>query len=383
MVRWKSGSLDDLYVVFQVMLFAGYSYAHLLNRLLSVRQQILVHCILLALAVLSLPITPSPEWKPVGNQSPTGLILVLLTYKIGLPYFLLSATGPLLQSWLGSSQACESPYRLYSLSNVGSLLALLSFPFLVEPSLSSLQQSWIWSWAFAGFAVLCGMSGWVLYRAGQGVRTIENSDQDRSVAWSSRLAWFSLPALACVLLLSTTNQICMDLGSIPFLWIAPLTAYLLSFILTFDSHRWYHRRLFIALAIAAYLLMYTLKLMGFRASLPLEVGLYITGLFSVCMICHGEVVSLKPHARRLTSFYLTLSAGGACGGLFVGLIAPHIFQGYFEWHLGLLASFLLFADLCLRPWGMWKERVTAAFKLTAVTATLLCAHFCVQHLQYS
>jgi hypothetical protein len=363
---------------FQVTLFAGYSYAHVLHRLLTIQRQIVLHCCLLLLALLTLPITPSMDWKPAGDESPTWLILSLLLCKVGAPYFLLSSTGPLLQSWLGSSSACERPYRLYSLSNVGSMLALLSFPFLIEPSLSSSQQSVWWSWAFASFAVLCSASGLVLYRAklkssivpgDQGALAIEKA---RASTWTDYLNWFSLPCLASVLLLATTNQLCVDTGSIPFLWIAPLAVYLLSFILTFDSDRWYNRRVFIMLAASALMAIYGIKMQQIMIPLPVEIGLYLTGLLACCMVCHGEVVALKPCSTKLTSFYLTMSAGGACGGIFVGLIAPTIFRGYFEWQLSLLACILLFAELYLSYNPSRQRRVTPSMKVIT-TATILVA----------
>ena len=148
---WYGGSpgvWTTCMLVFQVLLFGGYAYAHLLNRLLPLRSQIALHCGLLLLATLTLPITPTSAWKPAGNESPTWMIMLLLCCKVGSPYFLLSSTGPLLQSWLGQSKIIEQPYRLYSLSNVGSMLALLSFPFLIEPAFSSSVQSTIWSIAF-------------------------------------------------------------------------------------------------------------------------------------------------------------------------------------------------------------------------------------------
>lgn len=366
---------------FQVTLFAGYSYAHALHRWLSIKGQITLHCVFLVLAIFTLPITPSIEWKPVGDESPTWLILALLACKVGVPYFLLSSTGPLLQSWLGSTQACDRPYRLYSLSNVGSMLALLSFPFIIEPSFSSSQQSVFWSWAFAGFAFLCGVSGTVLYfSVGRLTSTANGSGSDDAgtrsqctLGWDRYASWFALPALASVLLLATTNQLCVDTGSIPFLWIAPLAVYLLSFILTFDSERWYNRRLFIMAAAVALMSIYCLKMVNLKIPLMAEIALYLAGLFSCCMVCHGEVVALKPDSSRMTSFYLTLSAGGAFGGIFVGLIAPTIFRGYFEWQLGLLACILLFVDLYLGYSSFWQKLVQPRTKAIGVALVLIVA----------
>lgn len=369
---------------FQVVLFAGYTYAHLLHRWLSIRGQVTTHVILLVLAMLTLPISPSAEWKPSGEESPIGLILLLLVAKVGFPYFLLSSTGPLLQSWLAVSSYSNQPYRLYSLSNIGSLLALLSFPFAFEPIFSSSQQAAIWSWAFAGFVLLCIVSGFALSRTSlakvkSGIDSAERhtnvpSEVVQTIDLKRRLAWFSLPALASMMLLATTNQICIDTAVIPFLWIIPLSIYLISFILTFDSSRWYSRRAYIMLAAVAFTSLYFLKLVKFESPLLLSLGIYFVGLLGACMVCHGELVRLKPNSQHLTSFYLTMSAGGACGGLFVGLLAPLIFRGYFEWQLSLLACILLFADCYLRESAAWC-RIPLRFKIASAAATILIAMF--------
>ncbi len=384
---WFGGSTGvwtTCMLFFQVVLFAGYAYAHLLHRWFTIRGQVTTHVILLVLAMLTLPIAPSAEWKPSGEESPIGLILLLLVAKVGFPYFLLSSTGPLLQSWLASSSYSNQPYRLYSLSNIGSLLALLSFPFAFEPIFSSSQQATIWSWAFAGFVLLCIVSGVALSRTSLGsVNSVDDpvsrpantsSEVVQTIEMKRRLAWFGLPALASMMLLATTNQICIDTAVIPFLWIIPLSIYLISFILTFDSSRWYSRRAYIMLAAVAFTALYFLKLVKFESPLLLSLGIYFVGLLGACMVCHGELVRLKPNAQHLTSFYLTMSAGGACGGLFVGLLAPLIFRGYFEWQLSLLACILLFADCYLRESAAWC-RIPLRFKIASAAAIVLIAMF--------
>ena len=347
-------------LVFQLLLFGGYAYAHLLNRFMQLNKQVLLHSGLLLMALCTLPITPTPDWKPMGDESPTWMIMLLLLCKIGAPYFLLSSTGPLLQSWLGQSKACEHPYQLYSLSNLGSMLALLSFPFVIEPMFSSTLQSTIWSFSFVGFAFACGLSGIVLYRS---MPSTPSNNQERSgiekraFDWGTTGAWFALSMLPSVMLLATTNQVCLDAGVIPFLWVIPLAIYLLSFILTFDSDRWYSRRPFIMIAMLAFLGLYLLKIVEYKTPLSIELTLYFAGLFSACMVCHGELVRLKPHSNRLTSFYMIMSAGGACGGIFVALVAPFLFQGYFEWQLGLFACILVFLETYLKSNRIWSSRV--------------------------
>lgn len=370
-------------LVFQVLLFGGYAYAHLLSRFLTLPRQVLLHCSLLAIAILSLPITPTPDWKPIGTESPTWMIMLLLVAKIGAPYFLLSSTGPLLQSWLGQSNVLAAPYRLYSLSNVGSMLALLSFPFVIEPALSSTQQSIAWSFGFGAFVVICAVSGWVLTRTPSAVATSIDSNADSNDATSPTqpnatddsqyLAWFTLSCLASVMLLATTNQVCLDTGVIPFLWVVPLAIYLLSFILTFDSDRWYRRRPLIMLSTISFLALYLFKLFETKVPLPVELLLYFTGLFAACMVCHGELVSLKPHPKKLTSFYMTMSAGGASGGIFVGLIAPQIFQSYIEWQLSLLGCILLFLNVYLQSNNYWRTKLPMWKKATGFATIAIVA----------
>lgn len=353
-------------LVFQVLLFAGYAYAHLLDKYLPISKQVLLHIAVLILAALLLPITPSQDWKPQGDDSPTWLIVSLLIVKIGLPYFVLSSTGPLLQSWLGQTEACDQPHRLYSLSNVGSLLALLSFPFVFEPAFSSTQQSTIWSITFVVFAVSCGISAVVIFSSCRSSKSSNFQSVDTNSAAainpSTVGSWFVLSMLPSTMLLATTNQVCLDVGVIPFLWVIPLSIYLLSFVLTFESERWYHRRLCVLLAMVSFLLLYLSKMIEYKVPLLLELGLHFAGLFFACMVCHGELVRLRPEAKRLTAFYLTMSAGGACGGLFVGLLAPILFNGYFEWQLALLACILVFLETYLRSNEQWTDRVPLSVK---------------------
>jgi SAM-dependent methyltransferase len=371
---WYGGSpgvWTTCLLVFQVLLFGGYAYAFALNRFLKLRMQIALHCSLLLLATVTLPITPTSEWKPTGIESPTWMIMLLLLCKIGAPYFLLSSTGPLLQSWLGQSKILEQPYRLYSLSNVGSMLALLSFPFAIEPALSSSEQSSIWSICFAVFAVACSLSGFALFysrKQTQVVAEVAVETESKPIAGTRIATWFGLAMLPSVMLLATTNQVCLDAGVIPFLWVIPLAIYLLSFILTFDSERWYSRRPCIMMATVSFLILFFLKLIAYQTPLLVELTLYFSGLLFACMVCHGELVSIKPHAKKLTLFYMTMSAGGAFGGIFVGLLSPLLFTGYFEWQLSLFVCVLVFLDIYLQSNSFWANRVPAKYKLMGAFA---------------
>lgn len=326
---------------FQVLLFAGYAYAHLVNSRLAPRTQATVHFVLLALAACALPIIPDASWKPKGDEDPLLRIVCLLAATVGVPFFVLSSTGPLLQGWFSRTHSGRSPYRLYALSNVASLLALVSFPFLFEPILATSQQGRFWSWGFGLFALLC--AGCALGLARQVVveppLTARVADADRSASPPSgmRCLWFALAMVPSVLLLATTNQVCQDSASVPFLWILPLTLYLLSFILCFDGERWYSRRFLMPAALIGMALAYQVMRAGPFVPLLRQLVTYFFMLFACAMVCHGELVRLKPAARHLTVFYLLISAGGAAGGIFVGVVAPLLFKGYFELHVGLFA----------------------------------------------
>lgn len=337
-------------LVFQVLLFAGYAYAHVTTQYLSPRHQGYLHVLLLMIALMTLPITPDSSWKPTNSDWPALKIILLTMSSVGLPYFILSSTGPLVQGWFSRTHQGQSPYRLYSLSNVGSLLALVSYPFLVETSFSTATQSVLWSLLFAMFALLCSASAIAMWKRSSVIgSSFKVSDEFVKVhrpTWGLTGIWFGLAMTPSVMLLATTNQVCLDVAVIPFLWVLPLALYLLTFILCFDSDRWYSRRPY---ATASAILLFGAMLLSskvFAASLVVQVAVYFSAMFCCCMVCHGELVSLKPHPRYLTFYFLTISAGGAAGGLFVGLLAPLLFVSYYELQTGIVAFAMLY--MCLR-----------------------------------
>lgn len=336
---------------FQVLLLGGYAYAHLLSRRFKPRAQGIVHGVLLLAALLFLPVTPSDAWKPRGNGDPVTEILLLLGVCLGLPYFILSATGPLLQQWFSRTNPGVSPYRLYALSNIGSLLALVSYPFLIETNLTRLAQARFWGWGFAAFVICCGYCALLLVRAKPVVETSGKPQRGKpaEVARVTRRVWglwLLLPACASILLLATTNKLCQDIAVMPFLWVLPLAIYLLSFIISFDNPRWYQRTLFaIAMVVALPAVCWAL-FMETDLSLGWQVGVYTGALFVCCMVCHGELYRLRPDPSQLTGFYLMIAAGGALGGLFVAVIAPLIFADYYELHWALLLCGALFTSIC-------------------------------------
>ena len=332
---------------FQMALLLGYLYAHALVRYLRPRTQMLVHAGLLLLSALALPVYPSTAWKPLGGEDPTLRILGLLAVTVGLPYFLLSTTGPLLQAWYARRFQGAMPYRLYALSNAGSMFALLSYPVLFEPVFTTHQQAWMWSAAYGVFVVLCGVTaiGSGPGARGQGPGASSASPGAHAVPPSAKkyLIWLLLPAVASLLLLAITNHLSQNVAAIPFLWVLPLSIYLLTFILCFEGSGWYRRNPYLQLlAVALGSMAYALSVDS-TGSVPIRVmvPLFTMGLFTCCMVCHGELARLKPDPRYLTHFYVMIAAGGALGGLLVGLVAPRLFNAIYEMPLGLVACAVL------------------------------------------
>ena len=335
---------------FQVLLVAGYAYAHFVVSRLSGRGQALLHGSLLAAAILTLPVLPDAGWKPTTSDSPTLQILMILGATVGLPYLLLSSTGPLLQGWYVRLHPGRSPYRLYALSNAGSLLALLTYPFLIEPWVRLADQGRFWSLGYVAFVVLGVLCCRLLLRGAPGpvpqrVRTQQGDGRPglRAVA-----SWLLLSATGSGLLLATTNQMCLDVAVVPFLWVVPLALYLITFILCFDSDRWYARPLFAALLPLALLWVVRLLHLGIRAGLVEQVAGYSFTLFVSCMVCHGELARQRPAPRHLTFFFLMISIGGAFGGAFVAIGAPALFSGPYEFPLLLTLCAALVAATYLR-----------------------------------
>jgi spermidine synthase len=405
---------------FQVLLLGGYAYAHWLNGLSRPAWQAAVHLVLLAGAAATLPITPGAAWQPADGSFPTGRILLLLLVNVGLPYFVLSSTGPLIQAWYSRAYAGRSPYRLYALSNVGSLGALLSYPFLFEPALTTGRQGALWSLAFAVFAALCACLAILTWRlppeaAAPAVdravasggkkksRDVKKRGEQAKAAETAKptsrefVSWLLLPALASVMFLAVTNHVCQDVAVVPLLWIAPLSLYLLSFIICFDREAWYRRRWF-ALAVVVSIIAICInivhqgfdellsrmqipfQLAGIAGNLAVQVTLYLTAMFLVCMLCHGELVRRKPPARHLTSFYLAVAAGGALGGVFVAVICPLVFSEYYEFNLGLAAAFVLAVAVLAERTGHRKESHDEKLRqwvlgATALAATLVIVQF--------
>jgi len=365
-LAWFGGSAavwTTCMLFFQVGLLLGYLYSHYLIQRLSARRQAVLHGSLLAASLLLLPVLPGASWKPTGLENPTVRILGLLTATVGLPYFLLSSTSPLLQAWYSRRFGVAMPYRLFALSNLGSMLALLSYPTLIEPQLVGGVQVWVWSIAYGLFAALCALAAMLAARmpvVTPAEATPESSAEPKPSS-GLHLLWVGLAACGSMLMLAVANHLTQDVAAIPFLWVLPLSLYLLSFILTFDARGWYRRNLFmVLLAPALGGLSYLQSISGERTNMMRDILLFAACMFVACMVCHGELARLKPSPRHLTSFYLMLAIGGAAGGLFVAVVAPYLFPTYLELPVVIALSALLTVLLAIEEPGIPYKRALAS-----------------------
>ncbi len=366
---------------FQLLLFAGYLYAHLLRTYFAPAAQGMIHLALLAVAALMLPIEPSDAWKPTGSESPMIHLLWMLAVHVGLPYFVLSSTGPLIQAWLSYRSESDSVYRLYALSNAGSLAALLSYPFVVEPILSVSDQSVAWSLMFCLFVLVEGVIAIGLLRHSKvgpdqtAAREQGSPLPTAAVPWAIRSAWIALPALASTMLLVVTNHVCQDIAVIPFLWVLPLSLYLISFIVCFDSPHWYRPKLIAAATLAAILTIQAKHVLPGSIQLIAEASCYMMTLLGVCLICHGEVARIKPHAAQLTLYYAMLSGGGAIGGIIVALICPILLDTFIELPLilGMVTALTCIVFFACQGWLESKYDWSAARRLRFPAAALMIA----------
>ena len=351
---------------FQSLLLAGYAYAHATNARLAPRPQAILHVALLAAAVATLPIAPAEAWKPQGDDEPISAILLLLAVAVGLPYLLLSATSPLVQAWFARERPGANPYRLFALSNVASLAALVGYPVLVEPNLTNGEQVAGWSWLFGLFALLCAALAWRSAVPAAGVPAAPAGPAPRR---AELLHWLALSAAGSVMLLAVTNHITQNVAAIPLLWLAPLTLYLLTFILAFEGG-FYRSELFWSFCLVwlmgmAWLLVDT----DYQFDLPVQLALFLSGLFVTCLFCHGELYRLRPSPRHLTAYYLTIAAGGALGGVLVAVVAPLAFDGYYELGLAMVAVAFLVALRCATLHEVARNMSLAA--LMAVTGAAI------------
>jgi hypothetical protein len=353
-------------VFFQSALLLGYLYADATIRRLSPRRQPVLHLSLLVVSLLWLPIAPQVFWRSHVTVDPAWRILGLLMFSIGLPFLLLSSTSPLLQTWYARRTPDRSPYHLFALSNLASLLALLSFPFLIEPRLSSGHQAALWSIGYGLFALFCALSAWISRSYPPIAHAAPETSQDEAPpSFSTKLLWLSLSACSSMMLLAVTNHLSENVAPVPLLWVVPLALYLLSFAIVFAKRRLYSRWLtarFMAVALGA--AGYAIYDSSITHAIQISVPLFCTALFVVCLFCHGELVQRKPAVCYLTSFYLILALGGALGAVCIGLLAPHILSGIFELPIVLLIASLLAAVV------LWREGWSARLFWACATACM-------------
>ena len=373
---WFGGSAavwTTCLVFFQVALLAGYAYTDFTTRKLKPRTQVIVHVVLLLASLAVLPILADVSWKPHGDEDPGARILGLLIATLGLPYLLLATTGPLVQAWFARSFPQGTVYRLFALSNLASMLALISYPFVFETWIATATQATAWSAGYALFALLCAASAFASLRGGAITSIAEPAaaaaqNDAPAPGKLTVFLWLALSAMGSWLLLAITNHITQNIASIPFLWLAPLTLYLLTFILCFESDGWYQRSLMLGpLAIILGFCAWGLQTSDVTLDIKIAIPLYLAGLFVCCMFFHGELAKIRPAPRYLTQFYLMVSLGGALGGMFVGLIAPRLFPSYSELGLGFVVTAIL-ASVTLRktPILVW---------LTAMAVAGICGYF--------
>lgn len=392
---WFGGSAavwTTCMVFFQVVLLAGYFYSDFVIRKLTPRKQAIVHTTLLLASALCLPITAAEALKPTGASHPIADILWLLTLTIGLPYLMLATTGPLVQAWFTREFSSARVYRLYALSNLASMTALIAYPPLIEPYAQARTQSIGWSVAYIAFAVLAIAAAW----RGARVRTMEpaatpapamsdepiNPIASPPPAVGAQAMWLLLAGLGSVLLLAVTTHITQNVASIPFLWVLPLALYLITFILCFDGEGWYRPAIMRPLAVIACGVMLAGLTLRFgdaglqRGLIPIRyaVPLYAVGLFLTCMFVHGELVARKPSPAHLTRFYLMVSLGGAIGGLLVGIAAPLLFSWYWELPIALTIVAALGVTLSATATSLQTGRTPhLAVKLIGLLAVVGCA----------
>ena len=359
-------------VFFQFVLLLGYAYAHWLSSRVAPARQSGIHIALLVASLAFLPIAPDAAWKPAGGDNPVVGILMLLFATVGLPYFLLSATSPLIQSWFARAYPGSSPYRLFALSNFASMLALLGYPFLFEPWFTNPQQSGWWSAGYAMFVLACaalawksrGLSALAAQHGPVAVLAAEPAPRARSI-----VLWLALSAMGSVTLLGVSNHLTQNISSIPLLWVIPLAVYLLTFILCFEGRTWYRRNAYLGilpwfLCVMAWLLADK----GMQFELLWQIAAFTAGLYFVCMFCHGELARMRPGPRYLTLFYLIVSLGGVVGGILVGIIAPVTLPGYLELEIALVAIAIL---AVITNWGRPWPIVAVLVAVTAFTVGAL------------
>lgn len=348
-------------VFYQMLLFAGYLYAHYLSTRFTYKRQVQVHAAIILISFIALPVALPEGMIPPTESNPTLWLVWTLFVSIGLPFFVLSTTSPLIQKWFShvGHKTSHDPYFLYAASNIGSLLALLSYPFLLEPNVGLIQQKWVWSVGYIGLTLFVAACGWFFIRDYQQIEADTEEEQVVPDAPSmlTKLYWLALAFVPSSLLLGLTNFISTDIAAVPLLWIIPLTLYLLSFVFVFSRWAGVIHRLSLQLQPIVLLPFIAYSFIN-PAILPywLDLILHLTAFFLATMVCHGELAKNRPHTAYLTLFYLVMSFAGMLGGMFNTFVAPFIFEGIYEYPIMIVAALLLRPAITLEPdqrWTSW------------------------------
>jgi hypothetical protein len=335
-------------VFYQAVLLAGYGYAHLTTRWLGVRRQTLLHAVVMLLPLAVLPIRLPAGWAPSSFEHPMEWLLLALLIGVGLPFFVVSTTGPLVQRWLAgtSHPAASDPYFLYATSNLGSFAGLMTYPFIAEPLMGLGLQSRTWAWGYAAL-VVCLVVCAILVRSRPGAPGADDPPSagadldDAPIRPQRRLRWVALAFAPSSLLLGVTLHLSTDIAAVPLLWVVPLALYLLTFTLAFARRRRFLHP--VALRAFPLLLLPLLVVLVARAIEPLLLvaGLHLLVLFVASLICHGALAADRPHPRQLTEFYFWIALGGVLGGVFSAILAPLIFNTVLEYPIALVLVCLL------------------------------------------
>lgn len=321
-------------VFFQAALLAGYAYAHLLSRALRPAHQVVAHLLVLAAATAFLPVAVAEGWEPdVGL--PVLWLLALLAVSIGLPFFAVAATAPLLQRWFSRTDHAHAhdPYFLYAASNLGSVVALVGYPLALEPWLSGRAQSLAWTGTYALLGGLIALAGLAMLRR-PGIARAEEAAA--AAGWRARGRWILISAVPSAMLLGVTAHITTDIAAAPLLWVVPLTLYLLTFVIAFSRRPVIRHALAVRLMPFAAVLL--VSMFTWREPALLVLPLHLLAFFVIALMCHGELARLRPRASALTEFYLFISLGGVLGGIFTALLAPAVFDGVYEYPLAIAAA---------------------------------------------
>lgn len=387
LLPWFGGAANvwtSCLVFFQVTLLLGYALAHLVEHHIALRWRFWVLACAVALACVSLPIIPAAHWKPAGSGSPSWRVLGALAATVGLPYLLICSTSPLIQSWFARCFPDRSAYRLFALSNLASLLALISYPVLVEPWIGVRLQSRLWSLCYGLWALLllsCARAVRLAAPPEERAAAVQRADLERGeevdspLRLTQYLGWAGLAALGSILLVAVTSHLTRDVAAAPLLWIGPLAIYLGTFILSFQSNRRLsHARLTVlgaaALAIYCAHTIYS-EWPGSEdhtSPIGVQITVYCIVLAAACLFCHGRLALTRPGTKHLTRFYLTVSAGGAAGSILIGLAAPSLLPADFDLELGMVLCALavvLHARARVRSAGFAAAAVGAVATLCA------------------